>query len=128
MKLFLDDIRSPQDCASYMHRRIGDLNPIYLQGDWYIVRNYEQFCKAIDEFGDRITHISFDHDLADVHYHESMDQGIEAYEKYLGAFTEKTGYDCALYVKEKLPKHFFILFIHSMNPVGVERIRRVFAK
>ena len=130
MKLFLDDIRCPSECTSYMHQRISELNPIYLEGKWFIVRNYNEFIEAIITYSSKITHVSFDHDLADAHYHETMEQGELQYEEYLRLSTkEKTGYECALFMKQyydennlKLP----VIFIHSMNPVGVERIKKVF--
>lgn len=129
MKLFLDDVRSPMDCIPYMYKRIGALNPIYLEG-WNIVRDYDSFCKAIDKYGDEITHISFDHDLADGHYHESMDKGREAYEEHLKTVREKTGLDCAKYFKEKFKDKqvWPQLFVHSMNPVGTENIVNLFKK
>jgi len=37
----------------------------YTTDDWTIVRNYAEFCKAIDENIGKITHISYDHDLAE---------------------------------------------------------------
>ncbi len=124
MKLFLDDVRSPQDCAAYMHRRIGALNPIYLEGDWFIVRNFEQFVNAIDNYKRNITHVSFDHDLADGHYHESMNNK-EEYEKHLQTVKEKTGLDCAKYLKNVYEDDHLslpVMFVHSMNPVGTENI------
>jgi len=129
MKLFLDDIRSPQDCAKYMHTRIGAKNPIYTEGDWYTVRNYEQFKKAIERFASSITHISFDHDLADAHYHESMYEGGKVYMKYLETISEKTGLDCAKFVIEYYSNHAYNwpeIFVHSMNPVGTENIHNAF--
>lgn len=129
MKLFLDDIRNPPDCAKYMHKRIGALNPIYLEGDWYIVRNYNQFCKAIDEFHTKITHISYDHDLAEAHYHESMYQGGKIYMKYLETISEKTGLDCAKYMKqfyEERKLTYPVMFVHSANPVGTQNIIDLF--
>ena len=126
MKLFLDDVRNPSDCFSYMYKRIGPLNAIYLESDWLIVRNYEQFKQAIISHYDKITHISFDHDLADGHYHESMNDPI-AYSKHLETIIEKTGTDCAKFVKEfyqgtpMIP----IMFVHSMNPVGTQNIINV---
>src|SRR5690349_1270588 len=98
MKLFLDDFRQPSDAGKYMHERIGGLNPIYFDGEWYIVRDFKQFCKAISKYYDEITHISFDHDLADEHYHESMEDKT-AYEKHLSSCKEKTGKDCAEWMK-----------------------------
>ena len=38
MKVFLDDVRNPKDCVTYMHQRIGDKNPIYLE-EWVIAKN-----------------------------------------------------------------------------------------
>lgn len=130
MKLFLDDIRNPSDCASYMYKRIGPLNLTYLEGDWLIVRNYDQFCAAIGKYEKDITVISFDHDLADGHYHESMDKSREEYEEHLKTVKEKTGLDCAKYFKEKFKDRqvWPMLFVHSMNPVGTENIISLFKK
>lgn len=125
MKLFLDDVRMPMECSMYMHKRIGKLNPIYLE-DWEIVRNYNEFRAVVTFNANIITHVSFDHDLADIHYGYNSETGAWAEEfKYL----EETGYDCAMWLKEyykdmQLPLP--IIFIHSMNPVGVERIKNVF--
>jgi hypothetical protein len=131
MKLFLDDIRDPSQCAAYMYTRIGKENPIYVEGGWYVVRNYAQFVKALDEHIDKITHISFDHDLADGHYDLSMDKGEDAYINHLKTIKERTGYDCALFTRDlykERKKQLPIMFVHSMNPVGMERIIRVFKK
>jgi hypothetical protein len=68
MKLFLDDIRNPEDCIHYMHKRIGSFNPIYLAEDWIIARNYDDFVRIITASNHIITHVSFDHDLAIEHY------------------------------------------------------------
>ena len=54
MKLFLDDVRDPQHCTGYMHRRIGALNPIYAQPDWTVVRNYSEFISAINDMLERL--------------------------------------------------------------------------
>jgi hypothetical protein len=56
MKIFLDDYRLPKDCLSYMYQIIGNLNPIYNE-EWLVVKNYSEFCNAIREFYDKITHI-----------------------------------------------------------------------
>lgn len=121
MKLFLDDVRNPSECVSYMYKRINELNPIYLE-DWYVVRNFEEFQAAITEHYDKITHISFDHDLADIHYNpETWTENF--------VYQEKTGYDCALWMIDFYNKNnlvFPILFVHSMNPVGTERIINLF--
>lgn len=130
MKIFLDDVRNPKDCLGYMHTRIGNLNPIY-EKEWYIVRDYDEFVNIIlDCFRDniKITHISFDHDLADEHYDdENVD--INDYDALYETFKEKTGLDCAKWLKEyyediniDLPT----IFVHSMNPVGRQNIINIF--
>lgn len=129
MKLFLDDIRNPSECAHYMYKRIGNLNPIYLEGDWYIVRTHEQFVSAINDHARTITHISFDHDLADLHYDESMYESEEAYNKHLESVGEKTGFDSAKYMKwfyDENKLKYPIMFVHSMNPVGTQKIINLF--
>lgn len=120
MKLFLDDVRNPSDCVGYMHTRIGKLNPIYLEGDWYIVKNYTQFVQAILKYAPDISHVSFDHDLADEHYSQESQ-----------FYIEKTGYDCAKWMKEHYNNKgwsYPIMFVHSMNPVGTENIIKLFKK
>lgn len=119
-KLFLDDKRNPVHCISYMHLRIGRLNPIYLENDWVICRNYESFKNTITEYG-LPEFISFDHDLGDEHYQEYLKYGTVTYEDY----TEKTGYDCAKWLvnycienKKKIPN----FAVHSDNIVGTQNI------
>lgn len=121
MKLFLDDVRNPENCAKYMHLRIGTLNPIYLER-WRVVRNYEEFISVINDHAREITHISYDHDLADEHYNPETWEVATRYK-------EKTGLDCAKYMKwfydeNKLP--YPIMFVHSMNPVGSANIINLF--
>ncbi len=131
IKIFLDDYRTPTDCLPYMHKRIGPLNSIYSAGEWYVVRNYPEFVRAIDRFKGEITHVSFDHDLADGHYHQNMQEGKLNYdsEDFKSDDLNKTGYHCAKYMlevyeKEKLERP--VLFVHSMNPVGTENIINLF--
>ena len=138
MKVFLDDVRIPIDCIKYMYHRIGNLNPIYdttIVKDWTVVKNYDQFKLIIEAAFDaniKITHISFDHDLADFHYEYSSDDydnmSDDEKEKTFGSM-EKDGYDCAKWLKQfyldnkiELP----IMFVHSMNPVGTEKIIKLF--
>lgn len=116
-KLYLDDIRQPQASSLYMHSRIGKDNPIYLE-EWIVVKNYEEFVSTIEEKG-LPTHISFDHDLAEIHYDSTTQK--ESFKYY-----EKTGEDCAKwlvkYLKEnnlKMPT----VYIHSQNPIGCENIK-----
>lgn len=117
--LFLDDIRIPNVCSAYTK------NPIYDEVQWEIVRNYDQFVAYVTANG-LPEIVSFDHDLAEPHYHESMYKGGKVYMKYLEKVSEKTGYDCAKWMvdycldnKQKFP----IWYIHSMNPAGSENIK-----
>ncbi len=135
VKIFLDDVREPEECSKYMHYRIGSLNPIYLE-DWVVVKNFEEFKAVIIANHGSVTHVSFDHDLADDHYEETevlkMNKtfgNIEEYHKVIDSFKEKTGYHCARWMKgyyqEKgidLP----MVFVHSMNPVGTKNIKDLF--
>jgi len=118
--LFLDDIRHPYDCISYMP------SPgIYSKYLWKTVRNYDEFVSFITQNG-LPDLISFDHDLADSHYHPDMHNGQEAYNRHYAEFTEKTGMDCAKWLidycmdnNKELPD----FVVHSMNPAGGENIK-----
>ncbi len=123
MKVFLDDVRHPQEAAMYMHQRIGPANPIYLQ-EWEIVRDYEEFKRVITIYMKDITHVSFDHDLAEIHYDPAT--WTESF-----VYKEETGYDCAKWMKkmyELAGRPLPIMYVHSMNPVGTERIINLFKK
>lgn len=99
VKLFLDDVRNPKTTG------------------WTVVRNYDEFVKHIEENG-LPEEVSFDHDLADVHYDpETFKQGF--------VYHEKTGYDCAKWLVEEsinsgisLP----LILTHSANPIGSANI------
>lgn len=128
MKLFLDDIREPEECVRYMHRRIGELFPIY-EDSWVVVRTYEDFVSTMSENFEIITHVSFDHDLGEdaikEYYNNAKPNGEIDYNK----INEKTGLDCAKWMKDfyiEKEKELPILFIHSMNPVGTQNIINVF--
>jgi len=86
MKLFLDDIRNPENVTWIK----------LPSGHWEIVRNYTEFCDHITKNG-MPTFISFDHDLADEHYRQSMYNPDKHYSNYYtdGTFKEKTGFHCA---------------------------------
>lgn len=126
MKIFLDDYRNPHDCLKYMHMRIGARNLIYQEGDWLIVKNYPHFIAAIAKYG-LPELVSFDHDLADGHYHENMQSGVLNYQgESFGDDYNKTGYHCAEWLinycmDNNKPLPDFI--VHSMNPVGTENIQ-----
>lgn len=100
-------------------------NPIYLDLDWVIVRNYDEFVDAIKEKGIPDV-ISFDHDLADEHY--GVQENLDEVEYLL--FQEKTGYHCAKWLIEYCIDNKLMIskkvYIHSMNPVGSRNIESLF--
>ena len=104
MKLFLDDIRIPKEVWDYTTQKI------YLAKDWVIVRSHKEFAKWITKNG-LPDFISFDHDLSDIQYKKN--------------FKEETGYTSAQWLvdycldnNKSLPE----FFVHSMNPIGKEKI------
>lgn len=111
--LFLDDMRNPEDVFAYTHEQI------YLVG-WVVVRSYDEFVNCILTKG-MPSLISFDHDLADVHY------GVQDHldKDYYDTISEKTGYHCAKWLvdfcidnKLKLPDYM----VHSWNTSGKTNI------
>lgn len=115
-KLFLDDIRNPKDCCNGLVP--SNLNKLYWDNDWSIVRSYNTFVAWIVKNG-LPDFISFDHDLADIHY--SMDFSNPNFNG-----NEMTGYDCAKWLvdyclDQKLQLPHFV--IHSQNPVGKQNIQ-----
>lgn len=123
-KLFLDDIRNPIDCIGYMHQRIGPRNPIYLEQDWVVVRNYDDFVKVIKERG-LPQFVSFDHDLGEDLAGYYVDHGL--FSKRAARRMKrniKSGYDCAKWLVEECMKELKLpeYAVHSMNPAGTENI------
>jgi len=124
MRLFLDDMRVPFDCISYMKPNVRH---IYEDEKWDVVRTYDDFVGYVEHFG-LPDLISFDHDLADEHYSPAMYDGNNQYNQLYDSFKEKTGYDCAKWLCEycsenKLPLPMYV--VHSMNPTGKENILSV---
>lgn len=117
-KLFLDDIRQPKDACHIVS------NPkIYWDSDWSTVKNYVEFCEWIKTNG-LPDIVSFDHDLADIHYEIDFDDWNDATADQLGV--EETGLDCAKWMVNycitnnvTLPEYY----VHSANPVGRKNIK-----
>jgi hypothetical protein len=118
-KLFLDDVRQVRDAANYMP------NPkVYNEGGWDIVRSYTEFVNYLKS-NPLPELISFDHDLADIHYEVDFRDWNDFTSEQLGV--EETGMDCAKFLvkhcrelKEDLPT----ILVHSANPVGRTNIRK----
>jgi hypothetical protein len=104
--LFLDDIRFPED-VRYDYN-FGTYRGVI------ICRSMDDAVWCVKQYG-LPTFISFDHDLADVHY-ETGDG-------------EKTGYTFAKWFCDYIMDNSldipegFSYHVHSMNPVGAENIR-----
>jgi len=121
--LFLDDTRTPDMCALYMHSR--GIAPDIWSKPWQIVRSYGQFKEWIKSNGIPDI-ISFDHDLGD-----SVDlrANLPISEWFdLENNQEFTGMDCAKWLVEwcmdndlDLPKYI----VHSANPSGSENIKGI---
>ena len=112
--LYLDDVRQPSQSGLFCE---PELIPLYNKEKWDIVRNYHEFVAWI-ELNGLPDVISFDHDLADVHYHAVINQEEIRY-------LEHTGYHCAKWLCDycidnnlKLPQYY----VHSMNPIGALNI------
>jgi hypothetical protein len=117
--LFLDDMRNPSDVSwvEIPRDRIYDG-----------VRSYEEFVSCVNRIG-LPDFVTFDHDLADEHY-VAMLAECEG-KKNIDYGIEKTGYDCVqwlvAYCVENTLK-FPNYTVHSMNPIGKERIDAYMAK
>lgn len=128
--IFLDDERNPWDVTWCDIRRDYHYN---------IVRSYNEFVGMIETLGYLPDFVTFDHDLADEHYAVMLKE-VEAHQKYSafvddehGGLTitfdygrEKTGFDAAKWLVDfcidrglKFPEYA----VHSMNPIGRERIK-----
>jgi len=118
-KLFLDDIRQPKDAINLVP---SHLNKMYWDEDWHVVKDYKEFVKWISFYGVPDL-ISFDHDLADIHYEVDYNDW-EFSSDQLGV--EETGLDCAKWLVDycfdnghKLPEYI----VHSANPAGRKNIQ-----
>lgn len=114
-KLYLDDLRYPDN-----------------HSDWRIARNYHDAVWMLKNYG-LPYHISFDHDLADVHYtldseHGPLDEFMAGETRGTGP-KEFTGYDfakrfCEWVMENDVDLTGFTWEVHSANPVGAANIRR----
>ena len=118
-KLFLDDIRQPKD-ACYL---VQDWAGLYFNEKWDVVKTHQEFVSWIKRHGVP-THVSFDHDLADVHYEIDYRDWDDFTADQLGV--EETGLDSAKFLVDycadngfKLPEYQ----VHSANPVGRKNIQ-----
>ena len=106
--LYLDDVRIPTE------------------GNWEVVRNYDEFILHIKMYGlENYEVISLDHDLGEgamVEYYTNVKPNYELnYER----IPEKTGMDCARFlVTEAMSRNIQLptIYVHSANPIGAANI------
>lgn len=121
--LFLDDEREVRDVVWVEFNQ---------RADWIIVRNYDEFTSYITEHGIPYM-VMFDHDLADEHYAVGDAEAKQTYTTEVRGMTmtfdygtEKTGFDCAKWLIDYCMDNDITIFpqykVHSLNPVGKERI------
>jgi hypothetical protein len=102
--LYLDDVRIPTE------------------GEWQVVRNYDEFVSHIKMNGlENYEVISLDHDLGEGAMVEYYTNTKPNYELDYNRIPEKTGMDCARFLvaesmnlKIPLPT----VYVHSANPIG----------
>ena len=107
MKLIIDDIRSCEMCFN------TSKNEMFLNSDWVIVKNYQDFISLIDKVGiNKISIISFDHDLSD----------FEVIDDIKVEFTGKTA--CEYIIEKCLDSgtKFPDWYVHTDNTCGRENI------
>lgn len=123
--LFLDDERLPS--SAYLEKLYDNPHDIYIDKEWLVVENFEQFVDWIKVNGIPKT-ISFDHDLAPSHYtpkrfwnnYEKSKEWQEAQ-----VHNEPTGLGCVVWLISYCIKHKLDLptcYCHSANPVGRDKI------
>tara|TARA_R110000782_G_scaffold39401_2_gene91580 strand:- start:9 stop:404 length:396 start_codon:yes stop_codon:yes gene_type:complete len=126
--LWLDDLRNP---FLDEEKRVPKGND-----QWNInwVLNHDQFVKWIEMYGVPDA-ISFDHDLAEEHYTpEYFWNDYEESKKFQEWKSKthkfKTGEYCAKWLKihcYELGFHLPDIYVHSANPVGADKIKKVFS-
>lgn len=106
--LYLDDVRIPTE------------------GEWEVVRNYDEFVAHIKMNGlENYEVISLDHDLGEGAMTEYYTNVKPNYELDYNRILEKTGMDCARYLvseamNQKIPLP--TIYVHSANPIGSANI------
>jgi|SRR6478609_75894 len=109
--LFLDDIRQPSSVGNYIFP--VSLRTLYRLEEWVIVRNYEEFVTTLLRDGIPAM-VSFDHDLADIHY--EPEEYKESFE-----YHEETGYEALKYLVTYCIDHSLpipVCHFHTSNTVG----------
>jgi len=97
-RIYLDDVRTP------------------VEGNWIVVRNYQEFVDKVNELGlDNIELVSLDHDLGDTAMAEYFNNVSKNY---------KLDYRFQMSRKDKKESEikFPVVYVHSANPIGASNI------
>ena len=122
-RIYLDDVRTP------------------VEGNWIVVRNYQEFVDKVNELGlDNIELVSLDHDLGDTAMAEYFNNVSKNYKLDYNNINEKTGYVAAKFLvdvfydnnverfqmsrkdKKENEIKFPVVYVHSANPIGAANI------
>ena len=101
----------------------------YTSLDWRIVRNYEDFVKAIQE--EKFDYVSFDHDLDQSSTFECIRCNTKKEKFDYRKVKQKTGYHCAKFMKEYFKEkgeEIPLYLVHSLNEQGRENIINLLGK
>jgi len=109
-RIYLDDVRTP------------------VEGNWIVVRNYQEFVDKVNELGlDNIELVSLDHDLGDTAMAEYFNNVSKNYK--LDYFLVDVFYDnnvdrFQMNRRDKKDSEFKFptVYVHSANPIGAANI------
>lgn len=110
VRIYLDDIRTP------------------IEGDWVVVRSYDEFVEKIDEIGlENIELISLDHDLDETAMREWHNHTFDNYSINYDRIKKPTGLHCAMWLIEQWQngKSVVDVVTHSANAIGSGNIMGV---
>lgn len=110
VRIYLDDIRTPTE------------------GEWVVVRSYDEFVKKIDEIGlENIELISLDHDLDKTAMKEWYNHTFDNYSIDYDRIEKPTGLHCAMWLIEQWHKGKALVdvVVHSANAIGSGNIMGV---
>jgi hypothetical protein len=109
-RIYLDDTRTPTE------------------GEWVVVRTYNEFVETIEKIGlQNIEIISLYHDLDKTAMKEWHDNTYYNYTINYDNIKEKTGYHCAMWLIEQWKKGKLVVdvVVHSANAIGSGNIMGV---
>jgi hypothetical protein len=109
-RIYLDDTRTPTE------------------GEWVVVRTYNEFVEKIDEIGlENIELISLDHDLDETAMKEWRNHTFDNYSINYDRIEEPTGLHCAMWLIEQWNrgKRVVDVVVHSANAIGSGNIMGV---